>query len=82
MDKIDARIQRYWFLTAYLLQHHRVGHPGELANFVWIQVIERMGSNQQRQTVDLQILRRQTPGRQKRRRDNRRCGNAALFQIG
>ena len=82
MDKIDARIQRYRLLTAYLLQHDRIGDPGELANFFWIQVIERMGCNQQGQTVDLQILCSQAPGCQKRRRNNRRCGNAVLFQIG
>ena len=82
MDKIDARIQRYRLLAGYLLQHNRIGYPGKLPNFFWIQVIERVRCNQQRQTVDLQILCGQAPGRQKRRRDNRRCGNAVLFQVG
>ena len=82
MNKVYARIQRYGLLAAELLQHHRICNPSELANFVWIQIIERVWRHQQRQAVDLEVFRRQSPRCQKRSRDDCGRGNAVFFQVG
>jgi hypothetical protein len=70
MNVIHVRVPGLRALPGQLFDYHRIRAAREFAHFFGCQIVERMRRDKQRQIVELQVFRRQTPVRQKRGRNN------------
>jgi hypothetical protein len=69
-------------LRGQLFDDDRIRRAREIANLPGSQVVQWMGSDREWQIIELKVLRCEPAMLEKRRRDDRRRRNAALFEIG